>query len=178
MSFLAPAGDLFATLPGRGNYFQGTVAPRRRPPPKPQEHDMPAAAPKIITSAALLAALTACTQISMPDSTDGAAFFAQNCVSCHGTSGTGDGPLAAGLAQAPADLTTLSQRNGGTFPTAQALSYIYGDPDRGHLARVMPQFGSQMASDLVPLEVNGVLTPTPRVLAGLFAYLESIQQQP
>jgi hypothetical protein len=28
----------------------------------------------------------------------------------------------------------------------------------------------------VPIEVDGVLTPTPRVLAGLLAYLESIQR--
>ena len=56
------------------------------------------------------------------------------------------------------------------------LSYIYGDPQGGHLARVMPQFGGAMADDLVPLEVDGVLTPTPRALAGLLAYMESIQR--
>ncbi|UOA33625.1 hypothetical protein DSM110093_03460 (plasmid) [Sulfitobacter sp. DSM 110093] len=40
----------------------------------------------------------------------------------------------------------------------------------------MPQFGGAMASDTVPIEVNGVMNPTPKILAGLLAYLESIQR--
>lgn len=130
-----------------------------------------------------VATLLACTPepsgvntASMPDRTDGAAFFAQNCTSCHGVSGKGDGPLAAGLDGVPADLTQLSASNGGSFPAARALAYIYGDPMKGHLARVMPEFGDAMAQDLVPVEIDGILTPTPRALAGLLAYLESIQQ--
>ena len=113
---------------------------------------------------------------SMPDHTDGAAFFADNCASCHGVKGYGDGPLAAGLPTAPTNLTMLSNRNAGTFPSARALSYIYGDPMQAHLARVMPQFGGAMAEDLVPVEFDGNMTPTPRVLAGLLFYLESIQE--
>jgi mono/diheme cytochrome c family protein len=125
---------------------------------------------------AMMAGLAACTEPSMPDATDGAAFFAQNCTSCHGTDGRGQGTEATGLAQKPADLTLLSRQNGGKFPAARALSYIWGDPEQAHLARVMPQFGGAMAEDLVPVEIDGVFTPTPRALAGLLAYLESIQQ--
>jgi len=124
----------------------------------------------------VLAAFIGCSQdLSMPDQSDGAAFFSANCVSCHGTGGKGNGPLAANLPVSPTDLTKLSSSNGGTFPAAQALSYIYGDPMNGHLARVMPQFGGAMSEDLVPVEIDGVLTPTPRALAGLLVYLESIQ---
>ncbi len=128
-----------------------------------------------------LALLFACTDEStddqvMPDRTDGAVFFAENCAACHGSEGYGDGPMAAGLALSPTNLTTLSQRNGGVFPAARSLSYIYGEPEQDHLARVMPEFRAAMADDLVPVEIDGILTPTPRVLAGLFAYLESIQQ--
>ena len=122
------------------------------------------------------ALLLACAPNVMPEAGDGAAFFADNCVSCHGTSGQGDGALAAGLKRKPTDLTVLARANGGAFPTARALSYIYGDPEQGHLARVMPQFGGAMADDLVPVDVDGVMTPTPRVLAGLLAYLEAIQR--
>lgn len=120
--------------------------------------------------------LLACTVPSMPEAPDGAAFYAENCVSCHGASGRGDGPLAAGLTPKPADLTLLARGNGGVFPTASALSYVYGDPEQGHLARVMPQFGGAMADDLVPIEVDGVMTPTPRALAALLAYMQSIQR--
>ena len=123
-----------------------------------------------------LALLVACAPTSMPEPQEGAAFFAANCTDCHGRDGRGAGPLAAGLTPRPTDLTLLARGNGGSFPTAPALSYIWGDPEQGHLARVMPQFGGAMADDLVPLEVEGVLTPTPRALAGLLAYLESIQR--
>ena len=39
----------------------------------------------------------------------------------------------------------------------------------------MPEFGADLSGDLVPLDIDGVLTPTPRALAALLAYLESIQ---
>ncbi len=129
-----------------------------------------------VTSAVGLTGLVACAVPTMPEAPEGRAFFAKNCVSCHGEAGRGDGVLAAGLKTKPTDLTQLAHSNGGAFPTARALSYIYGDPEQGHLARVMPQFGDAMAGDLVPVEVDGVLTPTPRVLAGLLVYLESIQR--
>lgn len=120
--------------------------------------------------------LVACTEVRMPDRTDGAAFFAENCVSCHGPGAQGDGPLAGDLSEAPADLTQLARNNGGVFPAAETLSFIYGEPSQSHLSRVMPEFGGAMADDLVPVEIEGILTPTPRELAGLLAYLESIQQ--
>ncbi len=134
---------------------------------------------------ALLLTLGACTGVLqtepqninvMPDKTDGATFFAQNCASCHGETGRGDGPLAKNLPQSPTDLTQLSKRNGGKYPAARTLSYIYGDPKKSHLARVMPEFSSAMSEDLVPVEIDGVFTPTPPQLAGLLAYLESIQK--
>lgn len=122
-----------------------------------------------------LMGLLSCAEKPMPDALDGAVFFAENCVACHGSAGQGDGHDAADLSVAPTDLTNLSRGNGGVFPAARALSYIYGDPQQGHLARVMPQFGGAMAEDLVPVRIDGVFTPTPRALAGLLFYLESIQ---
>jgi mono/diheme cytochrome c family protein len=119
--------------------------------------------------------LVACSEPSMPDRSDGRAFFSQNCSSCHGPDGAGDGTMSKGLSATPTDLTTLSRANGGTFPATRALAYIWGDPEQSHLLRVMPQFGGAMAEGLVPVELDGVFTPTPRELAGLLAYLESIQ---
>lgn len=131
---------------------------------------------KTLSLLGLLCTAAACTPQEMPTAGDGAAFYAANCTSCHGATGRGDGPLAAGLNPQPADLTLLTRTSGGSFPRARALSYVYGDPEQGHLARVMPQFGGAMADDLVPVEVDGVMTPTPRALAALLAYLESIQR--
>src|SRR6187401_2423532 len=47
---------------------------------------------------------------------DAAAMFQSYCAPCHGKSGRGDGPAAAALKKAPADLTKISARNGGKFP--------------------------------------------------------------
>lgn len=128
----------------------------------------------LLSSIATAGLLIACTQVSMPEAPEGQAFFAENCAACHGDDARGQTLLD--LATRPADLTLLARENGGTFPRARALSYIWGDPDGGHIARVMPQFGPLLADDLVPLEVEGTLTPTPRVLVGVLAYLESIQR--
>ncbi len=123
-----------------------------------------------------LLALGACVDTGMPERPDGAAFFAQNCVACHGTYARGDGPLATTLTPPPPDLTQLARNNDGRFPETKTLAYIYGDPQENHLTRVMPNFGKDMALDLVPVDLDGTLTPTPRVLAGLLVYLESIQR--
>jgi putative copper export protein/mono/diheme cytochrome c family protein len=48
----------------------------------------------------------------------GAKLYAANCVACHGAGGRGDGPLAAGLPVAPADLTAahiFGHRDGDLF---------------------------------------------------------------
>jgi mono/diheme cytochrome c family protein len=52
--------------------------------------------------------------------------FIQSCASCHGVKGRGDGPVAKSLAKAPADLTKLSQKNGGVFPFASLYDVIDG----------------------------------------------------
>src|SRR5262245_59266963 len=57
------------------------------------------------------------------------------CASCHGDSGRGDGPTAAVLKTRPADLTTLSRRNGGTFPHQRAVEIVTG-------SRALPAHGA------------------------------------
>lgn len=120
----------------------------------------------------LLALLAACAADEMPGPKQGAAIFADNCAACHDYRGEG-GPLSGG--QSAPDLTAIAARSGGTFPRAEVLSRIDGY-HRGKVAGdVMPRFGELLKGDLVPVEVDGVLTPTPRPLAALLAYLESIQ---
>jgi len=56
----------------------------------------------------------------------GQIYFEQYCVTCHGTSARGDGPLARSLRVRPADLTQLAIRNDGTFPAERVQKSIDG----------------------------------------------------
>ena len=130
---------------------------------------------KPVAGVLMVAAVVACArEVTMPTAAEGRAIFMKNCVQCHGVSGTGDGPWAASYNPPPADLTHLSQD--GTFPKARVLSVIDGYDRTGLPGKKMPEFGALMQGDTVPVDVgDGRLTPTPRPLAALLAYLESIQ---
>ena len=71
--------------------------------------------------------------------------YESNCAACHGITGKGDGRLKQFLTKAPTDLTTLSQRNGGAFPTQLVWEMIDGrsSTDIGpHGSREMPVWGA------------------------------------
>ena len=127
---------------------------------------------KFTIAAAACAIVAACVQDAMPEPSEGARLFADNCTACHGYRGEG-GDLIGG--QDAPDLTRIAELNDGTFPRARVLSQIDGY-GRGKVpAEIMPEFGELLKGELVPVEVDGVLTPTPRPLAALLTYLESIQ---
>lgn len=74
----------------------------------------------------------------------GQADFRDNCASCHGSSGQGDGPLRSWLVKPPADLTTIARRNGGLFQDDLIAEVIDGrwSGDGGpHGSRDMPVWG-------------------------------------
>ena len=124
---------------------------------------------------AVAAMLVACAEVSMPEAPEGARLFAENCAQCHGATGQGDGPWAASFSPSPSDLTQLATDEG--FPRARVLSVIDGYDRTGLPGKDMPEFGLLLRGDTVPIDVgDGVLTPTPRPLAALLAYLESIQR--
>jgi len=100
---------------------------------------------------------------------DGAEMFAQYCTPCHGKGGRGDGPAAAALKRAPADLTTLTSRNGGKFPDVKVKRYIEGlDEVPAHGTRDMPIWGPlfrALSQDTAAIRVEA-----------LTAHLRSIQR--
>ena len=130
----------------------------------------------VATGLGALGILAACVQTSsMPEPNEGRRLYVENCVQCHGPTGKGDGPWAKGMTPKPTDLTQLSSQ--GKFPRARVLSTI----DGYHRAQIpgeqMPEFGALLEGDTVPVQTSdGVMTPTPRPLAALLAYLESIQE--
>jgi mono/diheme cytochrome c family protein len=125
---------------------------------------------------ATLGLVTACTEPATKS--DGAALYSEFCASCHGVTGKGDGPAAAGLERAPSDLTTLSARNGGTFPLMDVLSTIDGYNRAKHGNLTMPEFGVMLEDQpLVLVDTgDGIETPTPEPLVAIADYLLTLQK--
>lgn len=131
--------------------------------------------PKIL-ALMCLPALAACVDAKdTPDT--GAEDFATYCAACHGPTGKGDGEAAAGLSRKPANLTTLSAKNKGAFPTTRVMAQIWGyagAKGRG----VMPDFGPMLQGEMVPYDGgDGIETPTPIRLVELAEYLKRLQQK-
>ena len=121
-----------------------------------------------------LVAGAATAQDSMPEPEEGREIFEKNCALCHGSSGMGNGPWAGSYNPPPADLTAL--REDGVFSRTRVLSVIDGYDPTGLPGHEMPEFGLLLQGDTVPVDVgDGVMTPTPRPLAALLFYIESIQ---
>ncbi len=133
----------------------------------------------MIRRATLLAAAGAALVACAPErEVSGRALYDAYCVSCHGMSGTGDGPAATDLPHPPADLTRIAARNGGSFPMVRVMSVIDGYARRGDRASVMPELGAALQEGpLVPYDSgDGVATPTPANLVALAEYLRGIQR--
>ena len=65
------------------------------------------------------------------------------CASCHGQTARGDGPVAEHLKVPPSDLTRISQRHDGEFPSERIYKAIDGREDAilAHGSREMPIWG-------------------------------------
>ena len=73
---------------------------------------------------------------------EGGRLFRTYCSSCHGKTAVGDGPLAKDLKVAPANLTQLSEKNGGSYPFEMVVETIdHGRSVRGHGTEDMPAWG-------------------------------------
>ena len=108
----------------------------------------------------------------------GEAEYLNFCATCHGVEGKGDGPLRDLLVKPPADLTSISKRNGGRFPYARVIAVIDGRYDvPGHGNRDMPVCGRQFLEDDQRLygPAGGEIVTTERIneLAG---YVQSLQR--
>ena len=121
----------------------------------------------------ILGLIAACTRTDiMPGPAEGEQVFAANCVACHDY--RGQGADLSGGGEEP-DLTRIAARRDGAFPRAEILTKIDGYGRGKVSAEIMPAFGALLEGELVPVEIDGVMTPTPRPLAALLSYLESIQ---
>ena len=103
---------------------------------------------------------------------DAPGMFREYCAPCHGTAGRGDGPAAAALKTVPANLTTLSARNGGKFPSVRVRRYIEGlDEISAHGSRDMPVWGKALRG------MPGGDSAVKLRIEALTKYVESLQQK-
>ena len=109
----------------------------------------------------------------MTNASSGKEMFMSYCASCHGKTAKGDGPAAASLKQAPADLTTLAKRNGGKYPSDKVTHVLRGQAKlSAHGDQEMPVWGpvfwhmSQGHEEQVHMRI-----------ANLNRYIESLQEK-
>ena len=111
----------------------------------------------------------------------GRADYRDNCASCHGMNGRGDGPMRSSLVKPPTDLTTIAQRNGGQFPQELIGELIDGrwSGDGGpHGSREMPVWGQEFKKRAMTRPGDSArtaeLSARDRIIS-LLKYLEDIQ---
>ena len=120
----------------------------------------------------------------------GKSVFQSSCASCHGMDAKGKGPVSDQLKIPPPDLTTLSKKNGGVFPTNAVYEIVYGTKSvPAHGNREMPIWGERF-NPIVNLphsvdpfywkmagpEQNPEVVVRTRILA-VIDYLNRVQQK-
>jgi len=101
----------------------------------------------------------------------GQEMFSTYCAVCHGKDGKGNGPAADALKAAPSNLTTLSSKNGGKYPSMKVASIIRGDDAvPAHGSKEMPVWGKLFYS-----MSEGHEAEVLQRVANLNHYVESLQ---
>ena len=99
---------------------------------------------------------------------DGGQTFLRYCALCHGIDGAGLGPLSDALEKAPPDLTQISMRNGGTFPTEKIKGIIANGGMKSHGMMTMLAWGKVFNEEMGKDRQS-------QVINNLAAYIESLQ---
>ncbi|MHA6345892.1 c-type cytochrome [Roseivivax sp. CAU 1761] len=133
----------------------------------------------LITFLALAATAASATETNAPpNASDGGEVYQRLCSACHGASAKGDGYFAELLTKRPPDLTAISERNGGAFPTFEVMRKIDGRSLVLAHGLLMPAFGPELdAEPAFGRTWTGQTVLTSRGIADVTAYLESIQNQ-
>ena len=81
--------------------------------------------------------------ITVTNVSSGAEMFNAYCAVCHGKDGKGKGPAASELKTVPTDLTTLTKRHEGKYPSDYVLQVLRNGPAtaKAHGSEEMPVWG-------------------------------------
>jgi mono/diheme cytochrome c family protein len=104
--------------------------------------------------------------------------YRENCATCHGLEGRGDGPVAKYLNVKTPDLTQLSRKHGGKFPLQKLFHTIDGRQTKGvHGDRAMPIWGDRYNVEATKeFGSYGSETAVRDRIVKLVEYLRTIQE--
>jgi mono/diheme cytochrome c family protein len=108
-----------------------------------------------------------------PSTASGKETFLKHCASCHGQNAKGSGPAAIALTPPPSDLTTLSKRYEGNYPTGYVGAVLkFGRSLAAHGTEDMPVWGSRFKM------IDPVRDPTGQQhIDDVVAYIGSLQEK-
>ncbi len=111
--------------------------------------------------------------VKQTNASSGQEMFNSYCAVCHGTDGKGAGPAASALKVPPTDLTELSAKNGGKYPSMHVSSVLRGEAETpAHGSKDMPIWGP-----LFRHLSQGHDAEVQQRVANLNQYIESIQKK-
>lgn len=124
----------------------------------------------------LAVALVPATLLAQPRTDLGRFEYDNNCASCHGSTGRGDGTAGRGLKQPIPDLSTLASRNGGVFPADRVRRVIDGREElKGHWGRAMPLWGLQYSNKAAEFYKGLAIDPEAFVRQRVDALVEHVR---
>jgi mono/diheme cytochrome c family protein len=113
--------------------------------------------------------------VQQTSAASGQQMFTTYCAACHGADGRGDGPAAKAMKIPPVDLTTLSKKNGGAFPSAHVSSVLqFGVENPAHGSAEMPVWGDLMQT--MPSSNRDRSVVMHQRITNLTDYLKQIQK--
>jgi mono/diheme cytochrome c family protein len=116
---------------------------------------------------------TNATAIAPANASSGIAMYTAYCAACHGADGKGSGPAASAFKNQPTDLTMLSKKNNGKFPSEHFNSILkFGTSVKAHGSAQMPVWYSLFRSLDSSATDDGI---TMMRIKNLREYLETLQ---
>ena len=132
------------------------------------------------TLAVSIAAVLMGTGLAQAQSIEfGQILYQQNCASCHGEEGAGDGPVSIHLQPTPLDLRQLAAGNNDAYPFGAVWDSIASGSLSAHGTSRMPVWGDVFMEEALPREVHPGVSARHLVEARMLAltyYIQSIQQ--
>jgi mono/diheme cytochrome c family protein len=111
--------------------------------------------------------------VKQTSAASGQEMFNSYCAVCHGTDGKGVGPAASALKVTPTDLTALSEKNSGKYPSMHITSVLRGEAETpAHGSKDMPVWGP-----LFRHLSQGHDAEVQQRIANLNQYVESLQKK-